>query len=153
MKTRSRESKYRSCEDPLRTRPSQYQHCTNSIISISCASASTLHGFDHLNPRTLFSKYCSFSNYRSSALHEHDSLDVTNLCIIVFMQCRSSESTNSILQVLLILQLSLICVARTSQYTNSFLNIAHSLVCIARIYAVHEHDQPHITNYVCIRVM
>ena len=62
------------------------------------------------------------SRTRSSALHQHDSLDVTNFCIIVFMQCRSSESTNSILQVssestnsilqvLLILQLSLICVA------------------------------------------
>ena len=34
-----------------------------------------------------------------------------------------------------------------------FLNIAHSLICIARIYAVHEHDQLNITNYVCIRVM
>jgi len=65
----------------------------------------------------------------------------------------SSESTNSILQILLIIQISLMCVARTSEYTNYFLNIAYSLVCIARIYAVHEHDQLNITNYVCIRVM
>jgi len=67
-------------------------------------------------------------------------------CVHVWCDSRTLFSKHRLLSRL---HCTILCSART-HITNSFLNIAYSLICIVKIYAVHEHDQLNIKTSTCV---